>query len=93
MSQQIKITRKLTTQEANTIVATANEKYLSKEAQLPERIEAWCTANFNPELAHQSQAAFEDILKAATTGEGDTFSLNTATMIIKRHEKIRRLNH
>jgi len=84
---------KLTTQEANAIVAAANEKYLSLEAQLPERIEAWCIANFNPELPHQSQAAFEDILKAATTGEGDSFSLNNAAMIIKRHQNIRHLNH
>ena len=93
MSQQTKITRKLTTQEANTIVATANEKYLSKESQLPERIEAWCTTNFNPEREHQALVAFEGILKAATTGEGNTFNLKTAEIIIKRHQEIRGLNH
>ena len=93
MSQQTKITRKLTTQEANTIVATANEKYLSKEAQLPERIEAWCTANFNPEREHQALNAYVGILKAATAGEGDKFSVNTADMIIKRHQEIRNLTN
>jgi hypothetical protein len=90
MSQR-SITRKLTSKEAALIVKNANSKYLAYETKLSGRIEAWCIANFNPEMENQITSAFDEILKAATSGKGNTFSLETAEMIIKRHNKIRGL--
>ncbi len=66
------------------IVKSANEKFLAYETQLPDRIEAWCVANFNPQKEGQVQAIFEEILKAATSGEGNPYSLGVADMIIKK---------
>ena len=89
MSNLRKVTRTLTKKETRSIVRIANQKYLCKETKLPDRIEAWCVANFNPETENMVASAFEDILKAATFGKGNEFSLKTANMIAKRHNKIR----
>ena len=89
MSGLRRVTRKLTKKDASSIVKAANQKYLAYETKLSDRIEAWCIANFNPEMENMVASAFEDILKAATFGEGNDFSLKTAKMIVKRHSEIR----
>ena len=83
------MTRKLTKKEASAIVKTANERYLAYDTKLSDRIEAWCIANFNPEMENMARSVFDDILKAATFGTGNDFSIKTAQMIVRRHDKIR----
>ena len=66
MSELRNITRKLSAKESALIVKQANEKYNAKETKLSDRIEAWCVANFNPEMENLVRSAFDEILDAAT---------------------------
>lgn len=65
--------------------AKANSiKYLSKGITLPERVEAWCKAEFD-----ESKVAIEPIISgiiaAASSGIGNKFEVDIAAMICKRH--------
>jgi len=89
----LKTTRKLSSNEAKQIVDAALKKLNARETRLPDRIWAWCVANFNPEKENMVESVYEEILKAATSGEGSDYSIGIANMIIEKHEYLTATRH